>query len=391
MRGGGFKIRVALLLSLLVVVAYAAYRLEQRHEFRRSWEAAEEAIARRNFVEAGDHLEKCLAIRSDDPALHLLAARTARRRGDVATTLRELKAFTLNQGSATELRAEQRLLDIQQGIDRDSTEVLLDRCLSDSREPEAYLTLEVAIAANVSRLESANNSGMTLVEGPAETIRVKSERAIALWSQLRSGRADRAQGFVWRGRIRFLVDPAAGVQDFRSALELDPEHFEARLQLAAALEDYNPREAAEHLEVLRARQPQNKRVRLLLAHYRRSLGQFAEAAQILDEVLAVSPDDAAALLERGKTALDSGRSEDAAQFLRRALAAAPNEPFVHLALSRALHLSGKEGEAQRHQLRYNEIESERLRTEQIQSEQERVAWRMRVEREMLHKANVPKP
>ena len=391
MRGGGFKIKVALLLSLLVVVAYAAYRLEQRHAFRRSWEAAEEAIARRNFVEAGDHLEKCLAIRSDDPVLHLLAARTARRRGDVATTLRELKAFTLNKGSAAELRAEQRLLDIQQGIDRDSTEVLLDRCLSDSREPEAYLTLEVAIAANVSRLESANSSGMTLVEGPAETIRVKSERAIALWSQLRSGRADRAQGFVWRGRIRFLVDPAAGVQDFRSALELDPEHFEARLQLAAALEDYNPREAAEHLEVLRARQPQNKRVRLLLAHYRRSLGQFAEAAQILDEVLAVSPDDAAALLERGKTALDAGRFEDAAQFLRRALVAAPNEPFVHLALSRALHLSGKEGEAQLHQLRYNEIESERLRTEQIQSEQERVAWRMRVEREMLHKANVPKP
>ena len=391
MRGGGFKIKVALLLSLVVGVAYAAYRLEQRHAFGRSLEAAEDAIARRNFVEAGDHLEKCLAIRSDDPGLHLLAARTARRRGDVPTTLRELKAFTQNQGSATELRAEQRLLDIQQGIDRDSSDVLLEQCLSDSRDPETYLALEVAIANSVSRFEGASHAGMTLVEGPAETMRVKSERAIALWSQLRAGRADRAQGFVWRGRIRFLVDPAAGVQDFRSALELDPEHFEARFQLAAALEDYNPREAVQHLEILRARQPRNKRVRLLLAHYRRSLGQFAEAEQILDEVLAVSPDDAAALLERGKTALDAGRFEDAALFLRRALVAAPNEPFVHLALSRALHLSGKEGEAQRHQQRYNEIESERLRTEQLQSEQGRAAWRMRVEREMLHKANVPKP
>ena len=391
MRGGGFKIKVALLLSLVVGVAYAAYRLEQRHAFDRSLEAAEDAIARRNFVEAGDHLEKCLAIRSDDPVLHLLAARTARRRGDIATTLRELKAFTQNQGSATELRDEQRLLDIQQGIDRDSTEMLLERCLNDSRDPETYLALEVAIAANVSRLEGAYNSGMTLVEGPAEAMRVKTERAVALWSQLRAGRADRAQGFVWRGRIRFLVDPAAGVVDFRSALELDSEHFEARLQLAAALEDYNPREAVQHLEILRERQPRNKQVRMLLAHYRRSLGQFSEAAQILDEVLAGSPDDAAALLERGKTALDAGRFEDAALFLRRAVVAAPNEPFVHLALSRALHLSGKEGEAQLHQQRYNEIESERLRTEQIQSEQGRADWRMRVEREMLHKANVPKP
>ena len=170
--------------------------------------------------------------------------------------------------------------------------------MSDSHEPEAYLALEVAIAANVSRFEGAYISGMTLVEGPAETIRVKTERAIALWSQLRAGRADRAQGFVWRGRIRLLVDSAAGVQDFRSALELDPEHFEARLQLAAALEDYNPREAVEHLEILRERQPRNKRVRLLLAHYRRSLGQFAEATvQLIKERFLVS-DDFAALFDR---------------------------------------------------------------------------------------------
>src|SRR5262249_11208739 len=117
----------------------------------------------------------------------------------------------------------------------------------------------------------------------------------------------------------------------------------------------------------------------LLARARRSLGQPQSAVDLLDELLEHSPTDTAAVLERGKATLDLGRSNEAEPFLRRALAQAPNDPFVHLALSRCLLLTGKEPEARRHQQLYEELQLKILKAEEDHAASRR-EWQNRTDR-----------
>src|SRR4029079_15465268 len=138
----------------------------------------------------------------------------------------------------------------------------------------------------------------------------------------------------WRGRIQLLIDQQQAVALFRKAVELAPDNFNARRSVAAALAEYDPHEAIWHLEVLRRRDPNNDEVVVLLASLHRGLGQLKEAQSILDEVLASNPEQADAVLERGKVALDAGDHQGAEPFLRRALLLNADDPFVHLALSR---------------------------------------------------------
>lgn len=377
MRLGGKKTKVALAL-LLVVAAFAAYRLGLHFWGLRHWRAAQEALTRRDFPQAGAHLKHCLAVWPDDTSVRLLAAQTARRQGDLDEAQRQLHVYQQLKGPEAERLRELRLLLIQQG-DPTGVDDLLDSCLNDPNRPEMYLTLEVALEAKVKVLERGHDADVSLLEGPLGQQRERAESALALWLRLRREPADQVQGLLWRGRLDLLINPQAAVADFRQALALDPDNFDARLNLAVALADYDPQEAARHLEILRGRDAHNSRVAILLAIFRRGLGQLPEAQQLLDDVLATNPDHFSALLERGKVALDAGRPDQAEGFLRRALARDPREPFAHLALSRCLHLMGKEGEAQLHQQQYSEIEAERAEADQKKGEVQRAFRRARTE------------
>ena len=389
MRPRGKTLKIALAV-LLPVAGYAAYRVVERARAADACRAADEAIARRDFRAAGDSLKRCLAARPDDPALRLLAARTARRAGDFDAARRELESHERLKGSEDERRRELRLLSVQQGRDAVEAERLLQSVLDSPDAPDADYAIEVVVPVKLAELERAYNAGMTLVEGPAGRERERAEAAVALWLARRAGPADRAQGLVWRGRTRLLLDAQAAAGDFREALDLDPNNADARLRLATALADYDPKAAAEHLEILRRRDPADIQVRVMLAYFRRGLGRLDDARQLLDEVLAAQPGNAAALLERGKVALDAGRPDEAEGFLRKALAAAPDEPFVHLALSRCLHQTGKSDEAERHQRRYDELESARVKAERLRTDDGRAAWRKRLELELLRKGT-PSP
>src|SRR6185436_4414148 len=115
----------------------------------------------------------------------------------------------------------------------------------------------------------------------------------------------------------------------------------------------------EHLEELRRRAPRNTQVLFLLATFRRSLRQFAEAREALDEFLVLKPDDANALLVRGRIDMDADRPAEAEPFLRRAFARAPDDPGAALALSRCLHELKQEAESKRLQEEYRRLESAR--------------------------------
>ena len=88
---------------------------------------------------------------------------------------------------------------------------------------------------------------------------------------------------------------------------------------------------------------------------RRSLGQLPEARQLLTEMLASTPEDGSALLERGKVALDERKLAEAERWLRRAVEQAPNLPEANLALSQCLNQAGKAAEAKQFRERFDRL------------------------------------
>lgn len=380
MRWGSWQTK-SLFVTLLLAAGLGGYRISRAVEGRVHYRAADQALTRRDFRQASLHLRRCLEFWPDDPALLLLAAQSARRGGDVDAALQHLRSYRRWNGADA---AHQLEVDLM-AVERDESAVvdqLQARCLSAPAHPHADLILEVVIPARLRRLDAAYHAGQSLLEGPAGQVRVDVEKCLAQWRQLKPGQADQAQAWHWHGKMQLFIDQQAAAADFRAALKLAPDHFDARLDLAVALAESDLREAAEHLEVLRQRAPRNVQVRVILASYRRNLGQLAQAQSILDEVRTERPDHPFALIESGKVALDAGNPGAAERFLRRAAVLAPQESFVHLALSRCLYLTGNELEAKRHEQRYREIEGDRIQAQRSREEQGR-AWRKHMERELL--------
>lgn len=346
------------------VLAVALYWLTQYARGVYHQHAARQALDQRDFDIAQLHLQHAIDIRPRDAALRLLAAQTARRQRDYGAAnvhLRELRRLRVPDDV---LILEETLRRVQDGELADA-ESLLASCVEHPDAPETPLILEALIEGSLKVVGAAAGYGIEMHLAKDAMLR----RAVDLWLRQRTGRPEQAQGLVWRGRLEgYDGAHAEAVADFRAALELEPNHFDARWNLADRLLSEAPTEAADHLEILRRRHPDSVSVRRALASVRRSLGQLGEAAQLLDDMLAETPDDVATLIERSKVALDQEQAAEAEQTLRRAEKLAPDLPEVYLGLARCLNLAGRSPEAQRCQERFLQLESERKakQTEMLQ-------------------------
>jgi tetratricopeptide (TPR) repeat protein len=166
--------------------------------------------------------------------------------------------------------------------------------------------------------------------------------------------------------LDYVHKQSEALASYRRAVELDPEHEEARLQLAVGLEETNAfAEAAEHLEYLWQHQPDNLGVQVGLAECRNGLGEVAEATRLVDGVLAQQPQYPPALALRGRIALEHGQYAEAETYLRQAVERSPADIRSHYHLSVCLHHNGKEAEAQRHQQQLQEMEAALRRFDEI--------------------------
>ncbi len=312
------------LLGLAVLGAYPGGRLFWRYYQRR---AAQQALERRDFGEARARLAQCLQTWPEDAELALLAARAARRDGDLEEANQFLQRCKQLGGDPGALELERALLIAQQGDPAQVENHLLARV--NKRPEEAELILEA------------------LAQGCLKSQRLPE--ALYCLDQWLERQPDNVPALLWRGQVQERWnDLEEAVASYRRAVAVDPGHAKARRLLALALVRTDlAGEAVEHLELLRQQSPGDAEVLLGLARGRRSLGQVDEARRLLDQVLAAEPHNAEALAERGKLALQTGRPDEAEVHLRRALALAPYDREANYTFYLCLRQQGREEEAAR--------------------------------------------
>jgi predicted Zn-dependent protease len=153
--------------------------------------------------------------------------------------------------------------------------------------------------------------------------------------------------------------------DYKQILEINPNHAEARLHLAALLvERALPNEALRHFQRLQQRLGHSPEVQLGVAQCRLQLGELAEARKLLDALLAEQPRYVGALSQRGRLALQEGKPAEAEALLRKA-ALEPNDWQVLYGLVQCLRLQGKEKEAKELGLHLKRVREDRSRLGEV--------------------------
>ncbi len=252
--------------------------------------------------------------------------RTARRLGDFAATADHLDTYERQHGADADFALETQLLEVQQGKSANA-DALLATCRAQPDAAVMPLILEAIIEGGLAVVRRGTGMGWPVDGGTMAPDLARLREALDLRLELRPGRVDQAQGLLWRGLMQRAVgDDASAAVALRRALELHPDNFDIRLNMAVAVSYAEPEAALQHLQWLRKHYPEDKQFYVTLAAVHRMLGQFTEAGQLLDQLLATNPFDVSVLVERGYLAMNAGQLADGEQYLRRAYHLAPRRP-----------------------------------------------------------------
>jgi tetratricopeptide (TPR) repeat protein len=310
------------------------------------WSRAGSELARYHGAEARQHLDVCLWLWPHSPAVHLLAARAARRIGDYQAAEKHLRQCQSDQAPVSaEMLLEWAMLHV---------------CTGDLQEHEQYLQ---------SQLRKDPSRGPlvweALAEGYLRMYRIlDAVRCLDRWLEVEP---DNVQAFFLRGSVYRQVQAVQkAVPDFRRVVELDPGRDDAREYLASGLLDTGHcTEALPHLERLLRQRPGDPDLRVRLARCHDGLEHPDQARELLDAVLAEHPDYGPALRTRGQMARQARQPEEAEKWLRRAARVMPYDYQVQYALYEALKDQGKGDDAREQLARAQQVKDRRERLADI--------------------------
>jgi Tfp pilus assembly protein PilF len=306
---------------MVVVVGIGGYALYFYHHLH----AAEDAVRRYDFDTAREHLAVCIRLWPRRGDLQLLAARSARRGGLLTDAAQHLEEYQRLEGSTPDYLLEYAMLRVQQGDFREPARFLNRRL--DEDPPEAMLILEALAYGtyHVYMLGAARNYTEKALQRDPDNVPM-----LLLLARIHDS----------RGRL----DEAE--EKYRAALDVQPDRKQARLGLAQLLlRRFKYQEATELFEHLRGQGYQTSAVLMGLALCSKNRGQGAEERELLDALLAESPDNIQALAERGRLELDEGDLEAAERDLRRAADQRPFDRQANLLLAQCLAGRGKDKES----------------------------------------------
>jgi predicted Zn-dependent protease len=334
---------IAGLILLAALLGWAGYRGSWYFVARAHYRAAQQALDRHEWSQARSQLQACLRTWPDKPAVHLLAARAARRLERLEEAKEHLDACERLQGGesrATEV--ERALLRVHRG-DLAAVEGWLRTRVAED-DPDTVEILDILSTALILdyRAAEAHQCLDELLRRQPDNFDILLRHALT------------AQAQAWY---------SVAVESLQKAVDLRPEADGARLSLAqnlVTLGRYG--DALPHLTSLRERQPDEPDVLLTLARCLAGQGQQNQAVELLDQLLARQPDNYAALGERGWLCVELDRPAEGESYLRRAQALAPPDQALLIRFSDCLRLLGKDEEARR----YRE-EADRLRADTLQA------------------------
>lgn len=300
--------------------------------------AAERELDRHRPAAARAHLDRVLRVRPESADAHRLAARAARRDGDLDAAHRHLvECQRLEPRPTEETLLEWAMFRATCGNLADVQGFLHERI--QAGDPRSGLIYEALVEGYLRVYQIYAALG-----GLREWLEKEPNHSVAL--SLRGRTFQRVHAY-----------PKA-VEDFRRVVEIDPERDDDRYHLAECLlEVGRSAEAAEHLEALRRRRPGDDRVAIRLAYAWHQTGRSAESLGVLDEILARAPTSALALSAHAQIDFQLGRTADAEAHARRALAADPFDRHANFTLYQALaQQSGREAEAKAQQAHLQKLE-----------------------------------
>jgi tetratricopeptide (TPR) repeat protein len=311
--------------------------------------AAQSESDRYHNQQAIRHLQICLREWPDNPEVLLLAARATRRERSYDETELLLEKYQQIRGLDDAASFERLLLSAERNVDRVAGQC---RNYIESGHPQASLIFEALTRGYLRQYQLMN-----------------AQACLNRWLE---SQPDCAQAHYCNGLflLDYLHAQNEAQKSYRRAVELDPEHEEARLGLAFILvETKSYTDALEHIAYLTPRQPDNLGLQVGLAECRAGLGDPAEAVLLLDEVLAKNPRFAPAVAVRGRLALEDGDYEQAETWLRSAIALAPTDRTARHNLINCLNQRGKTEEAREHQKQIEQREKDLARFDEIISKE----------------------
>jgi tetratricopeptide (TPR) repeat protein len=314
--------RRALLLTALVLVAAVLGAVGYAEH---QWRKAQAALAAERPEEARSRLDVCLWVWPRNAKVHFLVARAARLGGDTQTAEAHLNECLKLEGATQAVQLEFLLLRVQTG-EVDEVAATLIECVENGH-PEAPLILQ------------------TLGRAYMHLLRYKE--AFACLSRWAEETPHDAKPYQWRGWVRERLNrPQEAMQDYRKALEQDPNLFPVRLRLAEMLvENHDPLAALPHFELLLKQYPHHPELQARLGQCRFLQGQHAEARRLLEQAVEKLPRDLPVLIHLSKLDSQENRPAQAEEWLRRALEVAPNDPEALFSLITVLQLQGRSEEA----------------------------------------------
>jgi tetratricopeptide (TPR) repeat protein len=291
------------------------------------------------------HFQAVLQVWPEDPETLFLAARAARRAGDLDLAEHFLDQRKSTPALADSLSLERVLLRASRG-EIDAVEHYC-RSLLNLDHPDAELILEA------------------LAQGAMALLRFAQAAAyIEEWLALSP---EQPQAFYMKARLHLQASHSQEALDlFRRTLKLDPKRDDAALFLAGIHLDLGQSlDALPYLEAVRRRRPDSADVQVKLARCLVLLGRHEEAIALLDEAIRRQPDLTAALLERGKLALRDDELERAENLLRRVCKRNPGNQVACYQLAQCLKRRGKTAEAHVVEQRHDQLEQDSKRIRDI--------------------------
>lgn len=327
---------------LLVLIALGSWLVIQYFRVESFISQAEHALKKQQYAKALHAYEQALEYRPDNPSLHLLTARTARRNGEVYKARHHLtRCRELQAGVTEELQLEEYLFRAQTGELNKVHNKLLPYLIKEG--PQTPLVLEALVRVYLETYQLH----MVLPR-------------INRWLELEP---HNAEAWFRRGIWYSLqTDELKAMESFKKAIELDPERVAARMALAEHLMiNHELEEARQQYQAVLQYDPDNSHARLWLAQIYAEVEQTDTARKMIESVKVDKENQAEVALVRGMVHMKDRQFSQAEKLFRDALKMDPKLQKASYNLMICLNALGRKKEAQEQKQQLAQLEQDQIR------------------------------